>query len=296
MPPSSAVVQLRTNTARQPQPHISVWHREQFPGLVFYRGAHVDHPYPRHWHDEVHLCAYTGGSGNLGYRGSSHRVVAGDFLLTPAGEVHSNWVDQHSDVSFRSVYVDLPVLRAHAEQITGVDREPDFPSLRIQNHRAQRSFLRMHRAMETSDSPLLREELLVDFFGRLIGECTDSGGSGHPTGCERAVVQRVRQYIDHHSHQSISLAELAREAQLSPFHLHRVFCRETGMPPHRYQTQVRINRSKELLRLRQDLPDIALAMGFADQSHFTRHFRRLVGVTPGQFRAGGGIAQDDSHH
>jgi AraC-like DNA-binding protein len=247
----------------------------------------VNHPYPRHWHDELNLCLYTSGSGYLGYRGSSHRIVSGDFVATPAGEVHSNWVEKESAVSFRSVYVDLRLLGAHTEQITGGDHAPaEFSSIWLRDQPAQRSFLRMHRAMEVADSQLLREELLIEFFDRLITECSDLRGHPQNAGRERAVVRRMRRYIDDHSAEAVSLAELAQVAQLSPFHLHRVFCQETGMPPHSYQTQVRINRAKELLRKRWALPEIALATGFADQSHFTRHFRRLVGVTPGRFRAG----------
>ena len=265
---------------------IHVWHCAEFPGLLFYRGAAVNHPYPRHWHDELSLCFYTSGAGYLGYRGSSHRIVSGDFVATPAGEVHSNWVEKQSAVSFRSLYVDLRLLRTYTEQITGSDHAPaEFPSLQLRDRPAQQSFLRMHRAMEFSDSQLLREELSIEFFHRLITECSDLRGHSQSAGRERAVVQRVRRYIDEHSAEAISLAELARVAQLSQFHLHRVFCRETGMPPHSYQTQVRVNRAKELLRQYLTLPEIALATGFADQSHFTRHFRRLVGVTPGRFRA-----------
>jgi AraC-like DNA-binding protein len=265
---------------------IHVWHAPEFPGLLFYRGTEVNHSYPRHWHDELSLCFYTSGSGYLGYRGSSHRIVAGDFIATPAGEVHSNWVEKQSSVSFRSLYVDLRQLRAHTEQLTGGDHAPaEFSSLQLRDRPTQQSFLRMHRAMEFADSPLLREELSIEFFHRLITGCSDLRGHRQSAGRERSVVERVRRYIDEHSAEPISLAELATVARLSPFHLHRVFCQETGMPPHSYQTQVRINRAKELLRQYRTLPEIALATGFSDQSHFTRHFRRLVGVTPGRFRA-----------
>jgi AraC-like DNA-binding protein len=108
-------------------------------------------------------------------------------------------------------------------------------------------------------------------------------GSGIRAGTEPGAVKRAREFIDAHFSDSISLASLGRLTNLSPYHLHRVFSQQTGMPPHAYQTQVRINHAKQLLRIRQPLSDIAATTGFADQSHLTRHFRRLVGVTPGRF-------------
>lgn len=263
---------------------IAVWRPAGFEGMVFYRGVGVTHAYPRHWHDELHLCAYFAGSGYLFLRGSTHRISSGDFVVTPPGEVHENWVDQGSSITFRSVYLDVPMLCALSEQITGKYRPaPEFSQVLFQDEIVQQRFLRMHRAMESPISLLCREELFLDLLRCLVARCSDSRASNVHSGRERAVVRRLRSYIDEKFAESISLEDLARLANLSPFHAHRVFCQETGMPPHAYQTQVRINRAKELMRKRWELSDIALATGFADQSHLTRHFRRLVGVTPGRY-------------
>lgn len=87
--------------------------------------------------------------------------------------------------------------------------------------------------------------------------------------------------------EKITLSELAAQFNLSPFHFARVFKREIGMPPHEYQLQLRIARARELLRRtpRRTIADIAFELGFFDESHFRRHFRRIVGATPGEFRA-----------
>jgi AraC-like DNA-binding protein len=70
---------------------------------------------------------------------------------------------------------------------------------------------------------------------------------------------------------------------LSPFHLNRVFSKEFGLPPHAFLTQVRVARAKALLKQGTSITQTALEVGFSDQSHFTRHFRRLVSVTPGHY-------------
>ncbi len=86
---------------------------------------------------------------------------------------------------------------------------------------------------------------------------------------------------------NISLTELADTFGLSPFHFSRVFKQATGFPPHEFQLRLRVEKARELLlaRPRKTVAEIAATLGFADESHFRRHFRRVVGTTPGRFRA-----------
>lgn len=88
-------------------------------------------------------------------------------------------------------------------------------------------------------------------------------------------------YIHAHLHQPLILTELAGIAALSPHHFARVFKQATGVSPHQYILQTRIEHVKTLL-LKEGLPlaTIASELGFVDQSHFTRVFKRLVGMTP----------------
>jgi len=80
---------------------------------------------------------------------------------------------------------------------------------------------------------------------------------------------------------------LAGTAGLSIHHFARAFRQSVGEPPHSYVLRRRIERAQEMLKQTdQPLAEIALAVGFSDHSHFARHFRRLVGVTPGAARWG----------
>lgn len=83
----------------------------------------------------------------------------------------------------------------------------------------------------------------------------------------------------------ITLHELAGLAQLSVFQLIRAFRRELAMTPYRLVLEVRIEHAKHLLTQGASIADAALGAGFADQSHFTRHFKRSTGVTPKKFFA-----------
>src|SRR5262249_50023734 len=102
-----------------------------------------------------------------------------------------------------------------------------------------------------------------------------------PRGRLRAVVE----YIEEHLDASPSLDQLAAVARLSPYHFARQFKAATGLPPHQYVILRRVERAKHLLQGGDDfsLAEVAASAGFSDQSQFSRHFKRLVGATPGQF-------------
>lgn len=111
-------------------------------------------------------------------------------------------------------------------------------------------------------------------FGRLLPQNTSQFSPSR--------LKQVLEYIHDNLGQNLSLANLANIANLSPSRFTRVFRQETGLSPHQYLIHTRIEQAKHLLRSGSDISigNIAHQVGFADQSHFTRHFKRIVGVTP----------------
>ena len=110
------------------------------------------------------------------------------------------------------------------------------------------------------------------------------GGQRFRGGLAGGALRRVGAYIDKHIGDRISLDELAREAGVSRFHFARQFRLSTGESPMGFLRRVRIERSKSILQTRDStIAEVAARLGFSDQSHFTRIFGRLVGVSPGSF-------------
>jgi AraC family transcriptional regulator len=102
----------------------------------------------------------------------------------------------------------------------------------------------------------------------------------------RAKLRAIVEYIEEHLDAGPTLEQLAAVARLSPHYFARQFKRATGLPPHQYVILRRVERAKQLLQARTDLSlaEVAAHAGFLDQSQFSFHFKRLVGVTPRQFR------------
>ncbi len=129
-----------------------------------------------------------------------------------------------------------------------------------------------------------RALLLVDWLQRLH-QLPNLGAAPQLGGLSPRHLRRARDFILDHLAEDICLDELAELTGLTPKHFARAFKQSTGLPPHQYLIMQRIEAAKRCLpNARANLADIALLCGFADQSHFTATFRKVVGVPPGVWR------------
>ena len=266
---------------------IKFWCAPQFGGRVeLSRGIGVTHVYPWHWHEEVQICAIESGTEILSFRGADHPAFPGSLSFIPSGEVHCNRHIAKEGCTYRTLNVgpDL-LLRAFG----GLTMEQAMFSLRqpvITDADLFRRFMATHARLEEQPSRLISELLLLRLLEEMLERTSRLHRGREVRGREeRMAVRRVREYLVKAHASNVSLEDLAKVANLSPYHLHRVFTREVGMPPHAFQTQVRISRARTLLKEGKPLHVVAADTGFADQSHFTREFKRYVGLTPGAYRS-----------
>jgi AraC-like DNA-binding protein len=106
---------------------------------------------------------------------------------------------------------------------------------------------------------------------------------GRVPGIERACIGRVVDYLRAHYAEAVVLDDLAALAGMSAFHFLRSFKKEIGLPPHAFLTQLRLQQARKLLAQGLGQAETAAAVGFYDQSALSRHFKKIYGVTPGQY-------------
>lgn len=123
----------------------------------------------------------------------------------------------------------------------------------------------------------------AECLGRLLAGIAEQPLKPPAPASAPAGIAEIRAWLDAHCEATVPLAELAARAGLNPYQLIRRFVRATGMTPHAYQLDRRIQRARRLLAAGAPICDTALATGFADQSHFHRSFRERVAATPGQY-------------
>jgi AraC family transcriptional regulator len=135
---------------------------------------------------------------------------------------------------------------------------------------------------------LYAEALSLALAAYLFGRYSRRRAPPTPRGIVLSATQarRVRDYVCEHLGSDISLSELASQAGLSPHYFSLLFKRAFGVTPYRYVLSARIHRAKRLLSERKmAISEIALELGFADQSHFSKVFKTFVGAAPGQYRS-----------
>jgi AraC-like DNA-binding protein len=143
----------------------------------------------------------------------------------------------------------------------------------------------LHNALAQADCALECESYFTWTLVQLIKHYADLQAKEKPLGVEHKAIQQARQYIDDTYFQSITLTQLAAHVSLSPYYFLRAFRAEVGMPPHTYLESVRIRHAQQLILAGKSLAEVALEVGFSSQSHLAQHFKRIIGVTPGQYAA-----------
>lgn len=242
---------------------------------------------PPHVHDDYQLCLSLDFPGEYRYRGSSHGVPVGAISIIHPGEVHAarDPFDRNTASTFLMMYIAPEQLRAGAGlggAVTG-DSAPFLPNPVLSDATLAARFLRFHQNAARKMFRLEEDERFISILCPLVyrhairSSRTDVQRSGG------RAVQTIREYLDAHACDDVSLADLADLAQMSPFHLARSFRVHVGIPPHAYAISVRISRAKNMLALGMPSSRVASETGFADQAHFIRHFKRIVGSTPARY-------------
>jgi len=252
------------------------------PSVELHAGTAFAHSYPGHWHDEFFVTAITDGEGVFGYRGKEHRAARGTMFFVVPGEVHSHGSGRGGR-SFRSLHAGNPLVSSLAPELSRMAGPAGLRSFAITDASLLGEFLFLHRLLEKDGSVLRKESRLLAFFVKLVGGTPDALPPATVSGPERAAVRRARRFLDESCSSPVSLRELASLAGLSPFHFHRLFRSQVGIPPHEYHVRRRLLRARALLGEGEPAAHVAAATGFADQSHLTRHFKRLLGVAPADY-------------
>jgi AraC-like DNA-binding protein len=285
-------LEMRSNEKRD---LIEVWRPHDIAQIELRRGFGVARPVPRHWHDEYQLCLIQSGPSELRYRGNNFPTPPASLFLIYPGEVHSNRAHDSLGCSYRTLFVEAELMRRAAAEVRQEESElPFFPTAVLFDRDIIRRYLEVHFALERPSSSLERQSLLLDLLAALITRFGENRPAPRGFGSEHQAVSRAFEYLVEHCIENVSLSSLARIANLSQFHFTRVFSEHFGMPPHAFQTQLRVSRAKQLLLRGCSISEIAFLTGFADQSHLARHFKRLVGVPPGQYALSSKNVQDRS--
>lgn len=255
------------------------------PGVDLLSARYVTHRYSRHVHTTYTVGLIESGVEEFEHAGSTLRAGAGQVLLLNPEVVHTGQAGVPEGWRYRVLYPAVEVVTQVAAELGASRGTPHFPDTVVDDPEAARLLRAVHGSAESGDalaaSSALHQALAV-LLRRHAARPPDPSRRGAPPQAVRA----ARDILHERMSEPPSLDDLAAAVGVDRFALLRAFRAAYGLPPHAYLTNLRVTRARILLDAGVRPAEVAARLGFTDQAHLTRHFKRIVGVPPGAYLLG----------
>jgi AraC-like DNA-binding protein len=266
--------------------NVKYWRDPDLEGVETYRVCQTRHVFPKHAHEEVYSIGLMeiGASYCLGREKEETLTRAGQVVLINPGQVHSGVPYKMRPITYRMVYLDRDFVKQAAAD--ALERNDFLPELRpyIVNDSAMFALLSKIYDLMAGNADLLEKESLVTLaVGLLVSEYAGIRPLERSNGSNRRAVRLAKEFLASSLDEKITLDQVAKAVGLSRYYFLRLFKQETGLSPHTFRTQLRIDLAKDLLLQGMPPAEVALETGFTDQSHLTNKFRQFTCATPMQY-------------
>ncbi|QMU72250.1 AraC family transcriptional regulator [Streptacidiphilus sp. P02-A3a] len=260
------------------------WTHPALPAVDLLDARYVRHTFGKHTHDTYVIAAITSGVEAFRYRGAVEVAPAGSLALVDPDTLHTGHAGVPEGWSYQVLYPSVASLASVAEELGGGSGTPGFRTAVVVDEELTRLVHQVHAAAE-QNQPLAASTLLRLALARTVGAHTTARRPGpRPPAAGRRAAELARELLAARITDPPTLEELAAATGARPFPLLRAFRSAYGLPPHAWLTQHRVSTARRLLDTGTAPADAAVSVGFVDQAHLTRHFRRIIGVPPGAYR------------
>ncbi|MER5431675.1 AraC family transcriptional regulator [Streptomyces sp. NPDC002588] len=246
------------------------------------------HVYAPHAHDEFTVGVCVGGSEIIGYRGGHIRTGPGAIIVLAPGEMHTGGPGNATDgYAYRALYAGPGLLTDGT-----LGGPPHFREPLIDDPELVAAFRAAHTDLSACPDPLEAESRLPWLLTALARRHSTARPASDTVPGAAGIARTVQGRLADELLAPPSLADLAADLDLSRYQLLRAFRTTMGVPPYAWLAQHRVHRARALLDAGLRPAEVAPLVGFADQAHLTRWFRRVLGVTPAAYR---NSVQDSGH-
>ncbi|MFF5517731.1 helix-turn-helix domain-containing protein [Streptomyces coeruleorubidus] len=242
--------------------------------------AHFDrHVYAPHAHHEFTIGVTVGGSEVIAYRGGLIHSYPGSIVVLEPGEMHTGGPAAREGYAYQALYAEPSLLTDGT--LGGL---PHFPDPVLHDPELATALRAAHTDISACPDPLEAESRLPWLLTALARRHSTARASEDTVPGAGHIARAVRDRLADELLEPPSLADLASDLGLSRYQLLRAFRTTMGVPPYAWLAQHRVTRARGLLETGLRPAEVAGLVGFADQAHLTRWFRRVLGVTPAAYR------------
>lgn len=237
--------------------------------------------FPNHFHEYYVIGFVESGKRGLTCKNREYIIDAGDLLLFNPSDNHACQQIDDEPLDWRSININVDVMRETVRQITGESYLPKFTTTVAYHGEAVFSLRELHQLIMEQDNSFKKEEIFFFLIEQLITEYTEPVRESLAEVSEE--IHRACVYMESHFAEAITLDDLSKLSHVNKYTMLRNFTRQRGVTPYQYLETIRVGEAKKLLEKGADPLDAAMRTGFADQSHFTKFFKMLIGLTPKQY-------------
>lgn len=242
---------------------------------------HVLEPFPNHFHDYYLIGFVEKGVRELSCGGQKYITREGDLFTLNPHEPHGCRSYDGKPFNYRGVGILPDTMRRAMREITGQPLLPRFREHILPQSEYVSLLRELHAMIVHEVREFRKEEVFLLFLGQLLKE--NAGEALPEESRDESGIGAVCAWLEAHYAEPVTLDQLGELAGVSKYHLLRSFTKQKGISPYRYLETIRIGKARKLLERGVPQIEVALETGFADQSHFSRFFKRLIGVTPRQY-------------
>jgi AraC-like DNA-binding protein len=248
-----------------------------FGGIDLMSARFARHSFAPHSHDELMIGVIHAGVKSFRCGRTRESAGPGSLSVVNPGEMHTGELKHGRELAYAAFYVPESALAAMFTRLDGDCSIIAQPV--IDDEDISRSLAEAHRLAMAGDDAVAAEEATVLGVALLFERYGASRLAQPETSCPTAVSRAV-DFLQARACDHVNLEDTSRASGVGLYHLIRLFQKHLGLTPYAYLTQVRIAKSRQLLRLGEPVAQVALDVGFADQAHFTKRFKQLTGTTP----------------
>lgn len=223
------------------------------------------------------------GVGDYSNDSSNLILSTGSILIFNPYEVHTGKPVNNSPWNFLTMYIPIGIMKKAMDSFCLPIELPIFKENIINNKVLFKKGKAVFPNLIYNQHNPKSEGLLMDFLKELIKRYAYTKIHNEPISKKFIVAKQIKEYLHTHYLEEVSTNDLSNLTGISEYGLIKSFKQYYQLPPHQYLVNLRIEKAKKLLSKKLSATEVAYQSGFFDQSHFTRHFKKIIGITPKQF-------------